>query len=46
VPLQSVCPAIRVSHSDLPVNPVVTGIVLRAIGAGPLRYPGAAVCRA
>jgi triacylglycerol lipase len=46
VPLQSVCPAIRVSHSDLPVNPVVTGIVLRAIGAGPLRYPTAAVCRA
>jgi len=46
VPLQAVCPALRVSHSDLPVNPVVTGIVLRAIGTGPLRYPGAAACRA
>lgn len=46
VPLQSVCPSIRVSHAQLPANPVVTGIVLRAIGAGPLRYPAAAVCRA
>jgi triacylglycerol lipase len=45
VPLQSVCPGLRVSHSELPVNPVVTQIVLRAIGPGPLRYPGAAVCR-
>jgi triacylglycerol lipase len=45
VPLQSICPGLRVSHSDLPVNPVVTRIVLQAIGRGPLRYPGAAVCR-
>jgi triacylglycerol lipase len=44
VPLQSLCPADRVSHSGLPTDPVVQRIVLRAIGPGPLRYPSATVC--
>jgi triacylglycerol esterase/lipase EstA (alpha/beta hydrolase family) len=44
VPVQSICPAVRVTHSELPTNPVITAIVLQAIGRGPLRYPTAAVC--
>jgi triacylglycerol lipase len=44
VPIQSVCPGQRISHDQLPTNPVVTAIVLRAIGPGPLRPPTAADC--
>ena len=44
VPVQSVCPAERISHDQLPTNPVVTAIVLQAIGPGPLRRPTAADC--
>jgi triacylglycerol lipase len=44
VPIQSVCPGERISHSQLPSNPVVTAIVLQAIGSGPLRPPTSAVC--
>jgi len=44
VPVQSVCPAERLSHDQLPGNPVVTAIVLQAIGSGPLRRPGPGVC--
>jgi triacylglycerol lipase len=44
VPVQSVCPGERISHSQLPTNPVVTAIVLQAIGSGPLRRPTAADC--
>ena len=44
VPIQSVCPGERISHSQLPTNPVVTAIVLQAIGSGPLRRPGPADC--
>jgi triacylglycerol lipase len=46
VPVQSVCPAEQISHDQLPSNPVVTAIVLQAIGPGPLRVPTAAVCSA
>ena len=46
VPIQSVCPAQRISHSQLPTNPVVTAMVLQAIGPGPIRSPGPAACRA
>lgn len=46
VPIQSVCPRQRISHSQLPTSPVVTAIVLQAIGRGPIKYPGPAVCRA
>jgi triacylglycerol lipase len=46
VPIQSVCPAQQISHSQLPTNPVVTAIVLQAISPGPFRPPAAADCRA
>jgi triacylglycerol lipase len=44
VPVQSICPAERISHDQLPTNPVVTAIVLQAIGPAPLRRPTAADC--
>jgi triacylglycerol lipase len=46
VALQSVCPGILVEHSQLPANPLVIGIVLRALGSGPLTAPGRADCTA
>ncbi len=46
VPIQSVCPQQRISHSQLPTNSVVTAIVLQAIGRGPVAHPAAADCRA
>jgi triacylglycerol lipase len=46
VPIQSVCPAQQISHSQLPGNPVVTAMVLQAIGPGPVRRPTASDCRA
>lgn len=46
VPIQSLCPQQRISHSQLPTSPVVTAIVLQAIGPGPIRSPGSAACRA
>ncbi len=36
VPLQSVCPADRVGHGQLPSDPAVTAMVLRALGPDPL----------
>jgi triacylglycerol lipase len=42
--VQSVCPAARVSHSELPTNPVVVAMVLQALGRGPLARPTAADC--
>ena len=45
VPIQSLCPRQRISHSGLPVSPVVTAIVLQAIGPGPVKPPRPAVCR-
>ena len=44
VPIQSVCPAAAVSHSQLPTNPAVTAMVLQALGPGPVRAPTAADC--
>ncbi len=44
VPIQSICPGERISHDQLPTNPVVTAIVLQAIGPGPLRVPTSAAC--
>jgi triacylglycerol lipase len=44
IPVQSVCPALSISHSQLPTNPVVMAMVLQAIGPGPLRLPSAADC--
>lgn len=44
VPVQSVCPAVSISHSQLPTNPDVAAIVLRALSAAPLRSPTSADC--
>jgi len=44
IPVQSVCPSVSLTHSQLPTSPVVTSMVLQALGSGPLRHPTAAVC--
>ena len=44
VALQQVCPLVQVSHSQLPTDPLVTGLVLRALGTDELRAPAAADC--
>jgi triacylglycerol lipase len=45
VPIQSVCPAVQVSHSQLPTNPAVTAMVLQALRSGSVRTPTASDCR-
>jgi triacylglycerol lipase len=45
VPVQSVCPGVSITHSELPTNPDVTAMVLQAISAAPLRAPTSADCR-
>ncbi len=37
--LQDLCPGATTSHSDLPRDPGVQGVVLAALGAGPLQVP-------
>jgi triacylglycerol esterase/lipase EstA (alpha/beta hydrolase family) len=44
VPLQSICPDARVSHGELPTDPLVTGLVLSAVDAAPLTTPGPEDC--
>jgi len=44
VPLQSVCPDLEVTHEELPSDSLVIGIVLRALGPGPLTAPPRADC--
>jgi triacylglycerol lipase len=44
VPLQRVCHGVRISHSQLPTDPLVTGLVRRALGTGPLTAPSPADC--
>lgn len=44
VPIQSVCPAAQVSHSQLPTNPAVTAMVLQALRSGPVIVPSASDC--
>lgn len=44
VPLQTVCPGAVIQHGQLPSNPLVIGIVLRALVPGPLTPPAAADC--
>jgi triacylglycerol lipase len=44
VEVQSVCPAARLSHSELPTSPVVVAMVLQALGRGPLVRPTTANC--
>jgi pimeloyl-ACP methyl ester carboxylesterase len=45
VPLQSLCPAVRISHGDLPTDPLVTAIVLDALGPSALRAPAPTGCQ-
>jgi pimeloyl-ACP methyl ester carboxylesterase len=44
VPVQSVCPALRLGHGDLPTDPTVARFVLVALGAGPLAPPTPTDC--
>ena len=46
VELQGVCADAKEGHGDLPTDPLVTGLVLRALGTDPLRQPGPADCAA
>ncbi|MEV4351082.1 alpha/beta fold hydrolase [Actinoplanes sp. NPDC049596] len=39
VPLQSICPAARVAHGDLPTDPRVSALVIDALGAQPPAPP-------
>ncbi|RSM48936.1 lipase [Actinoplanes sp. ATCC 53533] len=41
VPVQSLCPGAVISHGELPTDPVVTALVLRALGPAPLAAPDA-----
>jgi triacylglycerol lipase len=45
VQVQSVCPGVSITHSQLPTNPDVTAMVLQALSAGPLRPPTSADCQ-
>lgn len=40
VAVQAMCPGARVTHAELPTNPVVIGLVLRALGTGPIPAGG------
>jgi triacylglycerol lipase len=44
VPLQQICPTVRVSHSQLPSAPLVTGMVLAALNGRRMRTPTPADC--
>lgn len=46
VAVQSVCPDEQVSHSQLPTDPAVVGMVLRALGTSPLAAPDPSQCSA
>jgi triacylglycerol lipase len=46
VPLQQVCADSRAQHGDLPTDAAVTGLVLRALGTGPLTPPAPGDCEA
>ncbi len=44
-PVQAACPALTVSHSQLPASPTVVAMVLAALGRAPLARPTAVDCR-
>ncbi|MEN3308378.1 MAG: triacylglycerol lipase [Micromonosporaceae bacterium] len=46
VAVQDICPGVSVQHGQLPDDPLVTGLVLRAIGTAPLARPGPGDCAA
>jgi triacylglycerol lipase len=43
VVLQQLCPSVHIEHGDLPTNPLVTQLVLAALGAAPMptQFPNA-----
>ena len=45
VALQQICPSEQVAHSQLPTDPLVTGLVLNALGAAPISAPTPSQCR-
>ena len=46
VALQSVCPGATIQHGQLPADPLVVGIVLRALAGQPhAAAPGPGQCR-
>jgi triacylglycerol lipase len=45
VPVQSVCPGLTVTHTELPSDPAVIRMVLVALGRSPLARPSAGACR-
>jgi hypothetical protein len=45
VPLQQICPSEQVTHSQLPTDPLVTGLVLNALGTAPIGTPAPSECR-
>ncbi|GIH06159.1 lipase [Rhizocola hellebori] len=44
VAVQSLCPALRLGHADLPTDTFVMGLVVAAIGVQPLSVPAAGGC--
>jgi triacylglycerol lipase len=44
VPVQAVCPALTLSHTQMPGDPAVINMVLGAIGRSPLVQPTPAAC--
>lgn len=44
VPLQTLCPGAHVQHTQLPHDPRVLGLAVRALGAAPLSAPRPADC--
>ncbi|MEV5572422.1 hypothetical protein AB0L06_20460 [Spirillospora sp. NPDC052269] len=44
VVLQEICPDAATSHEDLPSDPLVGGIVLRALGGDPMAIPAPSDC--
>ena len=44
VPVQAVCPALAVTHTEMPTDPAVINMVLAAIGRSPLSRPAPAAC--
>jgi triacylglycerol lipase len=46
VPLQRICPDATIAHSELPTDPLVTGLVLRTLAAATVTAPAARDCEA
>jgi triacylglycerol lipase len=45
VPLQSVCPGVRIQHGQLPTAPLVVGIVLRELRGSTVTAPAPSQCQ-